>query len=288
MNQRIIAAWKPLAVFGLALALAGCNKTGTTTTAGTTTASSGAATDALATVGGTPITRDQLSKVMEAQYGKQFLPVLINAQLVEGAAKDAGVTVSDAEVSAELDKMRKKTPQMDKQLTENPMLVDVYKTLAIRSDLLTQKLLTKDVKAPTDAELQKFYNSYKAYYGEPAKIKIGALLTSSKERADVMSRALKSKGKTFEQLVAEQQKAQDPAAASSRDGDSFFAGLSAVDGDGTGDRQGTGEAAQRRHHRPDCPDPTALANESRAGPTLLHFVSRHGSPGGGLARVCRG
>ena len=73
----------------------------------------------------------------------------------------------------------------------------------------------------SDDELQKFFNTYKSYYEEPAKVKVGTLLTSTKARADAMNRALKDKTKTFDQLVADQQKAADPLAKRSNAGESF-------------------------------------------------------------------
>ena len=221
MNQRIIAASKPLAVIGLAFALAGCNKT-TTGTGGTAVTAPGAtaSADTLATVGGAPVTRADLNKLLEAQYGESVLPNLIDTQLLLQAGKAAGIDVSDADVAAELERQKKLEPQLTEALTKNPRLLDIVNP-QVRRNLVVQRLLTKDVKAPTEAELQQFFNTYKTYYQEPAKVKIGTLLTSTKARADAMSRALKDKTKTFEQLVAEQAKAQDPIAGRSSAGDSL-------------------------------------------------------------------
>ena len=217
MNKQIKAAWKPLAALGLALALAGCN--GNNSGAGGVSGASGGSSDTLATVGGTPVTRAELTKILEAQSGEQVLPVLIDTQLLLQAGKDAGISVSDADVAAELERLKKNEPQLAETLTKNPMLTEVINS-QVRRNLVTQRLLTKDVKA-TDADVQKFFNTYKSYYEEPAKVKVGTLLTSTKERADAMSRALKSKTKTFDQLVEEQKKAQDPLASRSSAGDSF-------------------------------------------------------------------
>ena len=68
MNKQIKTAWKPLAALGLALALAGCgNKGGIAGSAATGGGYGGG--DTLATVGGTPITRTDLNKFLEAQSG---------------------------------------------------------------------------------------------------------------------------------------------------------------------------------------------------------------------------
>ncbi len=218
MNKHNFAAWKPLAAIGLALALAGCNGTNGGA-AGSATGVAGGSGETLATVGGTPITRTELNKILEAQSGAQFLPVLIDTQLLIQAGKDAGIEVSDADVAAELERQKKIDPQLSDALTKNPKLTDVINT-QVRRNLVTQRLLTKDVKA-TDADVQKFFTTYKSYYEEPAKVKVGTLLTSTKARADAMSRALKNNSKTFEQLVEEQKKAQDPLASRSSLGDSF-------------------------------------------------------------------
>lgn len=217
MNKHFSAALKPLAALGLALALAGCN--GTTGATGGTTGASGGNGETLATVGGTPVTRTELNKILEAQSGAQVLPVLIDTQLLIQAGKDAKIEVSDADVAAELETQKKKDPQLAEALTKNPKLAEVINT-QIRRNLVTQQLLTKDVKM-TDADVTKFFDTYKSYYEEPAKVKVGTLLTSTKARADAMSRALTAKTKTFDQLVEEQKKAQDPLASRSSAGDTF-------------------------------------------------------------------
>ena len=219
MNTHIFAAWKPLAAIGLALALAGCNGANGGATGATTGAASGGNGDTLATVGGTPITRAELTKILEAQSGAQYLPILIDTQLLIQDGKDKGITVSDADVAAELERQKKVDPRLAEELTKNPKLADIINS-QVRRNLVTQRILTKDVKM-TDADVQKFFNTYKSYYEDSAKVKVGTLLTSTKARADAMSRALKGKTKTFEQLVEEQKKAQDPLASRSSVGDSF-------------------------------------------------------------------
>ena len=216
MNHRISAAWKPLAAVGVALVLAGCGgKTGATTPG-----AAGADTDTLATVGTATITRADLNKFLEATNGEQYLPRLIDTELIFQAGKEAGITISDAEIAAELEKQKKLSPQLSDALAKNPVLAEVINT-QIKRNLVVQRLLTKDVKA-TDAQVQQFFNTYKSYYQEPAKIKLGRLLTSTKARADAMSRALKDKTKTFAQLVAEQQKLPDQISAASASGEEGF------------------------------------------------------------------
>lgn len=217
MNKQISAAWKPLAAIGLALALAGCGNKSAGGVGGTT--ATGGTGDTLATVGGTPIMRADLNKILEAQSGEQVLPVLIDTQLLIQAGKDAGITVSDAEVAEELARQKKIDPTLEATLTQNPMLTDAINT-QVRRNLVTQKLLTKDVKL-SDDQLQKFFTTYKSYYERPAKVKVGTLLTSTKARADAMSRALKAKTKTFDALLAEQQKSSDTIAKSSSAGTDF-------------------------------------------------------------------
>ncbi len=215
MNTQIFAAWKPLAALGLALALAGCNGTNSGGVGGAS--GGGGNGETLATVGGTPITRAELTKILEAQSGAQYLPILIDTQLLIQDGKDKGIEVSDADVTAELERQKSLNPELAAELTKNPKLSDLFKT-QVRRTLVSQRLLTKDVKA-TDADVQKFFTTYKAYYEKPAQVKVGTLLTSTKARADAMSRALKGKTKTFEQLVAEQKKAQDPLASNSSAGE---------------------------------------------------------------------
>ena len=209
MKTRIFSG---AAATGLALALAGC--TGNNTTGTSSVGTSVTATGDIAKVGNSSVSRADLLGFLEAQSGEQVLPYLIDTQLVFEALKDKKLDVTDAEIDADLERRKTQDPTLAATLTAGGNRV-AFVRQQIKRELATQKLLTADAKAPTDEQLKTFLTKYGAYYDQPAKIKLGALVSSTKARADVMERALKAKTKTFEQLVEEQKKVSDPAAKGS-------------------------------------------------------------------------
>jgi hypothetical protein len=169
--------------------------------------------DSLATVGGTKITRTDLTSFLEAQQGEQVLPYLIDTQLIMESLKAKELDVTDEEVQADLTRRQANDPSVKALVDAGGVKLESAKN-QIKRDLAMQKLLTADIK-PTEAQIKSFFDKNRKYYDAPAKAKVGILFTSTKARADLMARQLKDKTRTFEALVEEQKKANDPAAGQS-------------------------------------------------------------------------
>ena len=198
----------------LALALAGCNKGGGTTTPTTVGAiSPTSSSDALATVGGTPITRGELTTLLEGIAGTRVLPELIDGQLLTEALKAKKGEVTEDEVTAELARIGESDATVKAAVTAGGPRAQVARQ-QVRRNLTVQKLLTEGITAD-DAKVKAFYNKYAAYYGTPLQVRLGILAASTKARADILARAVKSKPASFDTLVAEQKKTNDPLGAQS-------------------------------------------------------------------------
>lgn len=187
-----------------AIAIAGCNNGGTT-------ASASGASGPLATVGAEDVSRAEFYSSLEASHGNDALVQLIDYHLLMQKAQADGITISEDEVTAGLAERQARNPQITSVIAAGGPRLEALRR-DVRLQLAAQKLLTAKIKA-TDAELKAFMTKYaKRWYDEPAKVKIGALFSSTKVRADLMAQQLKSGSKTFAQLVEEQKKAKDPAA----------------------------------------------------------------------------
>ncbi|HEX3880814.1 MAG TPA: peptidylprolyl isomerase [Bryobacteraceae bacterium] len=136
-----------------------------------------------AAVNGQPITYAQLDKTYKTQYGQppenanadlvksqrlELLGSLITNQIMLQEAYKAGLQAVDADVDAELNKM--KTPytkeEFDKQLAGRNMSIDDLKT-EIRQKLTVDKLIAKEITSHitiTDADVANFYNANKASF----------------------------------------------------------------------------------------------------------------------------
>jgi peptidyl-prolyl cis-trans isomerase SurA len=136
-----------------------------------------------ASVNGRPITYAQLEKTYKSQYGQQpenanadlvksqkleLLGSLITNQIMLLEAEKLGLQAVDADVDAELNKM--KTPytkeEFDKQLAGRNMTLDDLKT-EVRQKLTVDKLIAKEITSHitiTDADVANFYNANKASF----------------------------------------------------------------------------------------------------------------------------
>lgn len=176
------------------VAVAGCNR-------------GGGAGGAVATVNGENVSREELRDYLEATNGENGLRQLIDYTLIMQKAKADGITVSDAEVASAIDLRAKHNPDIAQVVQAGGVRLEALQRNT-RQELTLQKLLTKDVKV-NDAEAKKWFETRRKYYDEPERVKIGFLLSSTKARAETMAAQLKSKSKSFQDLVTEQQKAND-------------------------------------------------------------------------------
>ena len=178
-------------------------------------------TDAVALVGSDTITKAQFNSLMDAtakvdKVNKQTPPKAGTAeykavqdrvmaflvQLDELTQKGAtlGVTVTDAQVEKQVDKVRKQyfggnEAKFEKGLAQQGLTVDIYR-LEWRSQLLSQAVynkVTKGIKV-TPAQVQAYYNTHKSAYTTPSSRSIRHILVNSKSLADQLETQLKHGG----------------------------------------------------------------------------------------------
>lgn len=168
---------------------------------------------AVATVNGQPVQRAVLHSQLEATGGADALRQLIEFELVMQELKKQNTQISDAEVDATIQMRSRENPQLAEAIGAGGPALEALKR-QVRYQLAVDKLLTKDVKV-NEEELKKWFDKSKARYDVAEGVKIGFLISSTKTRADTMAQQLKSKSKTFLQLVDEQKAANDPQAKAS-------------------------------------------------------------------------
>jgi foldase protein PrsA len=107
-------------------------------------------------------------------YKQRILESLINQSLIEQAAKERGVVISDAEVQKQIDSLKSgfaKPALFEQALKSSGMTLDQLKS-EIKNQLVTQKLvesLSANQKV-SDADIQAYYNKNKArFFRKPAK-----------------------------------------------------------------------------------------------------------------------
>jgi parvulin-like peptidyl-prolyl isomerase len=128
----------------------------------------------VATVNGKPITRFTLMKSLEKQGGSQVLSSLTTEMLVRQAIKDAGVTVDQSEVDAELtsleDSIKAQGQDLDTLLlAQNMTRKDIEDQIRLSKEI--EKILADKLDV-TDQEVADYFEKNKASLGTDATLEM--------------------------------------------------------------------------------------------------------------------
>lgn len=128
----------------------------------------------VATVNGVPLTRIGFVNELEKQYGKQTLNSIVTKTLILQEAKKKNVSISDAELSAELKKIEdsytKQGQKLDDLLKQQAMSREDFKE-RIKIQKLIEKLLEKDIIV-TDKEVNEYMEKNKELFPEGTDQKV--------------------------------------------------------------------------------------------------------------------
>ncbi|MFZ5823565.1 MAG: peptidyl-prolyl cis-trans isomerase [Bacillota bacterium] len=167
---------------------------------------------AVATVNGDKITETQLYDEMVQGEGKQVLDRMITMKLVSQEAKKANVTVSDAEITKEIDEIKKSLggdAGFQQALMANN-ITEAQLTESIRIQLLATKILGKDIKTE-EADLKKYFEENLEQF-DKRKLAARHILVNTEEEAKAIKAQLDG-GADFSALAKE--KSIEPAAKES-------------------------------------------------------------------------
>lgn len=171
--------------------------------------------DSVATVNGETIDRELVRDHTEATAGDNALRQLIDFKLVMQEATRCGLTVTDAEIQAGINERKAQDPSVTTVQTLGGVRYEAL-VRQTRYQIALDEIMTRDIKA-SEGVLKTWFASHAKYYNQPARVKLGILLTGSSQRASKMAAQLASKSKSFHELVVEQKKSTDAAGHNSQD-----------------------------------------------------------------------
>ncbi|CAG9623422.1 peptidyl-prolyl cis-trans isomerase [Sutcliffiella rhizosphaerae] len=151
----------------------------------------------IATVGDTVITRKDMLEELEGMYGQEMLTKMVNNEVVKQIAGKYKVKVSDQSVDREWKMI--KTMYSRSPLHSNSS-EELWKE-QIRSGLLLEELLIKDVTVPED-QLKSFYEENKPLYTIEDSYHLSHIILNTKADADAVVQELKD-GSNFSTLAME-------------------------------------------------------------------------------------
>ncbi len=168
-----------------------------------------------------PKAEGALKTECEQQYKalqQQVLGFLISADWVLGQAEEQGVKVSDKEVTARFNQLKKQ--QFPKEAEFQKFLASTGQTvsdllLRVKLSMLTTKIqekVTKEAKQKVnEAAVTKYYNEHKAQYGKPETRDLRLILTKGEAAASQAKKEVES-GKSFASVA--KSKSIDPTSKS--------------------------------------------------------------------------
>jgi foldase protein PrsA len=149
----------------------------------------------------------------------RVMAFLVQLDELAQKGKQMGVTVTDAQVEKQIDKVKKQyfngnEKNFEKGLLGQGLTLDIYR-LEWRSQLLSQAIynkVTKNVKV-TDAQIQTYYTSHKSSYSTAASRSVRHILVNSKSLADQLYSQLKAAHESNFATLAKKY-SKDPGSAS--------------------------------------------------------------------------
>lgn len=166
----------------------------------------------VASVNGTNITETELYTEMVKGEGKQVLDRMITTRLVAQEAKKNNVTVTDAEISKEIEKIKQSLGGDEgyKQALASNNITEEQLKESIQIQLSATKILGKDVKTD-EAELKAFFEENIAQF-DKRELKVRHILLETEAEAKDVKAKLDAGG-DFAALAKE--KSIEPAAKES-------------------------------------------------------------------------
>ncbi|HEY4233886.1 MAG TPA: peptidylprolyl isomerase [Lacipirellulaceae bacterium] len=167
--------------------------------------------DVMAIVNGADIRREALAAACVDRYGKDTLESLVNKRLIEHHCRNRGVTVTDQDIDAEIDRMaaRFKIPRQqwlemlekERGINEQEYKRDIlWPTLALRK-LANDQLTVSD---------QQLHDAYETQFGESIKARL--IVVGSREAGEQLHQQLIDHPDEFARLAM--QNSQDVNSAS--------------------------------------------------------------------------
>lgn len=177
--------------------------------------------EAVATVNGVEITKDQLYKELAAKGGEQTLTQMINEQIVNQEAQKNNIQVSSADIDKEIQTYITQygsEEALNQALQQYGMTKDDLRKQVEMNQKLT-KLLEPQIKV-TDEEIKQAYDANKNAFTTPEQVRTSVILVKTEAEANDIIKQLKS-GADFAELA--KSKSLDTATKDKGGDTDFFA-----------------------------------------------------------------
>ncbi len=159
--------------------------------------------ESLCVVNGTAITRANLNKAVQQEWGRKILENLIEQELIFQAARARGITISEEEFDARLNAVKS---EYESLANFNAMMAKRgIKGLAFRRQLRARMLLDKLVEQigkVTEEDARAYYDDHLSAYQAPERRHVHAIIAEDAEQA-YQARQQVAGGADFDTVAAD-------------------------------------------------------------------------------------
>lgn len=158
--------------------------------------------EAVATVNGVEISKDQLYEELDATTKQSTLDQLITQELVHQEAVKQSIEVTDSDIDAELATLEESygsKEELESVVVANGMTMELLRE-NIHFKLLMTKLLESQITV-TDDEVKQIFEDYKSSFDTPEQVRASLIVVATEEEANDVIKQLKE-GKDFAELAA--------------------------------------------------------------------------------------
>jgi len=159
--------------------------------------------EVLCTVNGNPITRANVNKAVQQEWGRKILENLIEQELILQAARARGLAISEEEFNVRLNAVKSEYESLEEF---NAMMAKRgIKGPAFRRQLRAQMLLEKlvaQIGEVTEEEARSYYNDHLSAYQAPERRHVHAIIAEDAEQA-YQARQQVAGGADFDTVAAD-------------------------------------------------------------------------------------
>lgn len=163
----------------------------------------GGGNEAVASVNGTKITKDDLYNELVALGGTSTLDNMITMELIDQAAAEANVSITEEDVNAEIESLKTQfggEDALNSALAQSGMTLDDLKENT-ETQVKIRKILEPQTTV-TDEDISTYYEENKDSFATTEQVRASHILVATKEEADEIKKEL-DEGADFATLAKE-------------------------------------------------------------------------------------
>lgn len=162
----------------------------------------GCSNQPIAIVNGSRITRKEFYDRLEQAAGQRVLADLIARRMLADAFNKSGLSLTEQEINAEMEKIKKQAPseaEWLRYLQSQGMTEQDFRDF-VAFNLKVKKLAEKDVKV-TEEALRKHFEKYRELFNQPETVRLAEIVVNDKARAEQIYAQLQNPKTNFENLA---------------------------------------------------------------------------------------